>query len=404
MKYKTILIIFCLVIFSLFFLYFPKSHLKLKGEDTPEVQNLQKLADQGDVQALLELAKRYKDSLEYAFGLFSYDTDPYYEKILELYERAARQGNAEAQHEVAMIYYNGLGVERDYRKGIEWDEKAAKQNYLIAKLVLASVYSENNAGPDNPITDPQKALYWYQQASLQGSSSADFSVGMSYYYGNGTTVDYQKALVYLNKSADAGNIQALTALGNFYENCNTGFCDNNKAKYFYEKAANNEESIAQYNLGRFYEHGLTGEQNYTKAMYWYQKAEERGNGLGALAVAQLYQEGKGIPQDYLEAKKHYEIATIYGEPNGYYQIGLLYKNGLGVGKDIVKANHNFQKALEYYEAFSKYKDDTDAQYMLGILYMNGDGVEKNMVTAKKWFKKAANNGHIQAKNILFSLS
>ena len=40
----------------------------------------------------------------------------------------AKRGNAEAQFEVALMYYHGDGVKQDYKKAREYFEKAAAQN------------------------------------------------------------------------------------------------------------------------------------------------------------------------------------------------------------------------------------------------------------------------------------
>ncbi|MCM8535249.1 MAG: hypothetical protein NE334_04880 [Lentisphaeraceae bacterium] len=49
------------------------------------------------------------------------------------------------------------------------------------------------------------------------------------------------------------------------------------------------------------------------------------------------------------------------------------------------------------------KGNKDSQYSLGLCYKYGIGVKPDNETAAFWFEKAANQGHLQAKRVLFSL-
>ena len=53
--------------------------------------------------------------------------DVNYKKAIEWYEKAAEQGDAQAQYNLGSMYYNGQGVDVNYKKAFEWFEKAAKQ-------------------------------------------------------------------------------------------------------------------------------------------------------------------------------------------------------------------------------------------------------------------------------------
>ena len=53
--------------------------------------------------------------------------DVNYKKAIEWYEKAAEQGDAEAQYNLGVMYENGQGVDVNYKKAIEWYEKAAEQ-------------------------------------------------------------------------------------------------------------------------------------------------------------------------------------------------------------------------------------------------------------------------------------
>lgn len=54
--------------------------------------------------------------------------------------KAAEQGNAEAQFNLGLIYYNGDGVPRDDPEAAKWYFKAAEQGHIEAQLNLGVMY------------------------------------------------------------------------------------------------------------------------------------------------------------------------------------------------------------------------------------------------------------------------
>ena len=59
---------------------------------------------------------------------------------MEWYEKAAKQGNADAQRYLGSMYNNGDGVKQSYKKAGEWYAKAAKQGNADAQCILGFMY------------------------------------------------------------------------------------------------------------------------------------------------------------------------------------------------------------------------------------------------------------------------
>ena len=59
-----------------------------------------------------------------------------YEKAVELYQKAADQGNAHAQYGLGNCYFEGEGVPEDHKKAVEWFQKAADQEHEDAIKAL----------------------------------------------------------------------------------------------------------------------------------------------------------------------------------------------------------------------------------------------------------------------------
>ena len=45
----------------------------------------------------------------------------------------AEQGNADAQYNLGVMYYNGRGVRQDYAEAVKWYRQAAEQGYPQAQ-------------------------------------------------------------------------------------------------------------------------------------------------------------------------------------------------------------------------------------------------------------------------------
>lgn len=115
------------------------------------------------------------------------------DKITEL-RAQAEQGIAEAQHDLGVLYHNGLGVPQDHEEAAKWFRKAAYQGYAQARFNLAVMYEHGRGVPQ----DYQEAAKWYHKAADQGDARAQFNLGSLYYEGHGVVQDYVQAHKWLS--------------------------------------------------------------------------------------------------------------------------------------------------------------------------------------------------------------
>lgn len=94
---------------------------------------------------------------------------------------AAKQGHADSQFNVAVMYEQGLGVGKDEKEALVWYDKAATQGSVAAQFNLGVLY-ENGRGTE---VDYAKANEWYRKASVQGDALAIGNLGMLYVRGQG---------------------------------------------------------------------------------------------------------------------------------------------------------------------------------------------------------------------------
>ena len=255
--------------------------------------------------------------------------------------KAAEQGDAEAQFDLARRYANGNGVKKDYSQAFNWYQKAAAQGLAKAQNNLGVFYHDGKG----VMQDYAKAMDLYLKAAAQNYNWAFDNIGVMYYNGQGVTQDYKKAVEYYRKAADLGL------------------------------------AIGQNHMGVVYEHGRGVDQDYEKAFEWYKKAADQGFDWGLCNLGNLYAEGQGVKQDYKKAAEYYQKAAGKGLAEAQNRLGYMYRHGNGVKKDPKQAFNWYRKSAEQGYAAG--------QNNLAVCYMDGIGTTRNPTKAFEWYRKSA---------------
>jgi TPR repeat protein len=119
----------------------------------------------------------------------------------ELLARAAEAGLAEAQHRLATMYSQGVGVPKSRAEAVKWHYLAANQGYIDSQFALASIY-KNGTGVQ---PDPAEAARWYRRAAERGHAESQFQLALLYLRGRGVPLDPVEAHVWFNLAAAQGH-------------------------------------------------------------------------------------------------------------------------------------------------------------------------------------------------------
>jgi TPR repeat protein len=114
----------------------------------------------------------------------------------------------ETHYAIAMLYWQGQGVPRDFRKSYEWLLKAANLNHAGAQTKLGYLYTDGVAVP----RDFNMAFEWYSKAAKQGDIDGQYNLGIFYLNGWGTEQDTTMAKMYLAAASALGDEAAGEAL------------------------------------------------------------------------------------------------------------------------------------------------------------------------------------------------
>lgn len=137
---------------------------------------------------------------------------PNHRLAFEWYKKAASTGNPEGLYKVgSYLLSTDKGIARDERTGIDYLTKSATTGYLDAQTSLALAYFSGSGVKK----DWKESLGWALKAGYQGSAVAQATCGYIYSKGYpGLKPNRKEAEEWLAKSAGQGNRQAQEMLVN----------------------------------------------------------------------------------------------------------------------------------------------------------------------------------------------
>jgi TPR repeat protein len=91
-----------------------------------------------------------------------------YKLAMEWYQKAASNGNIDAQYNIGYLYQYGLGVSPDYKQAMKWFQKAAGNGIAEAIYSIGGLY-ENGRGVTKSV---DIAIEWYQKAANNNHEGA----------------------------------------------------------------------------------------------------------------------------------------------------------------------------------------------------------------------------------------
>lgn len=279
-----------------------------------------KAAEQGDVRSQLHLAKL----MEVDRPLLS----------LEMYERAAGQGNLEARFALGKIFAEGQIVERDFDKALSLLHEVSQEGLVEAKVALAELL-------DREVLAMTAA--WYRQAAESGDEQAQWILGSRLDSGQGIALDQKESLFWFMLAAEKGLPEAQCAVAEAYMRQP-------------ESADNLQEAVA-----------------------WFRKAAKQGNAKAQSALGALYAKGQGVPKDNRQAASWWLKAAEQGDVDAQFNLGQLLESGGGAAAE--------RRAEQWYLRAIERGDHARSTLALVNLY-----ARNKSPVATIWFEQGAEQG------------
>jgi TPR repeat protein len=114
---------------------------------------------------------------------------------------AARNGDANVQYLLGIMYQFGRGVPQDDVQSAFWYSKAAEQGDVRAQTSLGIMYQFGRGVPQ----DDAQAVFWYSKAAEQGDVRGLFCLAAEYWDGRGVPQDLIIAYALYNLISAAGD-------------------------------------------------------------------------------------------------------------------------------------------------------------------------------------------------------
>jgi TPR repeat protein len=192
----------------------------------------------------------------------------------------------------------------DLKKGLEIATPNIHKLYAPTIKLLATIFEA--------MGKMDLAFDYYLLAAEQGEPFSQFTVGMMYRDGDGTSVDHALALTWLQKAAHNGIHEAQFNVGLAYDFGRGVTKDSQQAFYWYKRSAEGGVALAQNNLAELYREGSQIEQNLPEAARWYKKAAWQNYSPSQLKLSMAYFQGSGVFVNRTESYAWIMLASAQG--------------------------------------------------------------------------------------------
>lgn len=349
------------------------------------MDTIKKAAENGDAKAQFELAKRF-------------DTGDGVEKNLatafDWFLKAAENENVDAMIEIATRIRMGKGIQRDYEKSKPWFKKAAEfgnpeAQYQYARFFGFTYDYTEIIGEKYQIQEnAQQYVEWLERAAKQNHAIAKYSLGMTYMLGtledridDGSKrlliepdIDIDRGLLLLRESADAGYWRAQQVMAILYQ---SGYkkikSDQGESDKYWQKFVGHTDPKNQRAIGnQYYRHAVNPFDKFDPQHFFSDKAGKS-----------RYQ-GRELTCDESNkvAFEWFQKAAAQDDKESKYRLGKMYRDGIGTRKDLKSSTEFFEHAAVM--------GHQDSMLRFASALLHGDGVVKDYVEAHKWFLRVAN--------------
>ncbi len=336
-------------------------------------------------------------------------------EALDLYQKAAENGNYEARRKYATM----LGDTRE-----EIDNLRSIMKDLTSTGFPYDLYNYGNLMYKSALTteDYKVAFEYLQMASEKGWLDADLLLAQMYRDGLGvdrSIEDYEKKLIY---AAEGGHAKAMSILAEAYLDGKFIQKDYEKAFQWYMRSASTGNMKSQYQVAVMLSSGIGCEKDENAAKQWfarYSSTALNDSRKIAMDTMKARRADVDISNDMLKAmsksfhpQSMVALASKYDTGNGFKQNkdaarSLLEKAALAGGSPRTRLAEIYlegdegskKKAFELLSTAAAYGDG-GAMYRLAMMYKDGICCQADDTKYRMYMRMAAERGNRDAKDMV----
>lgn len=353
----------------------------LASEDITEAENLREYGEVMSAEiskTILEMQTQFAKQVLHSEGE---DFDA--EFAAGLLELASKGGHAEAQSELGVLYYRGLGVEQDFETAVELIADAVDQGWVIAHYNLAAMMKADGVAVDDRFEASEllefaanEGLY-AAQVFLEGTSSPG-------------VLDSEEAKDLCLEKAELGDARALYSLARRKMIGWMVEIEEDRAKLveLIKKSADSGYSRAQYTMGVLHMAGEVVDRNIQSGYWWLKSAAAQNHPLALHHIGTCYATGIGVAPDLEQAFRHFSRSAELGLDAAKNSLAVFYNTGIYVIQNEWKASELYLEAAD--------EGDPTAAFNIGNCYLEGKGVKRNVDKGLEWIARSAEQGNLVA--------
>ncbi|MDV7104842.1 tetratricopeptide repeat protein [Vibrio sp. TH_r3] len=252
-------------------------------------------------------------------------------------EKKERQFKAETGHIPTQLFLAKEAELQNPREALYWYEQAALQGNEMGMFGVVRVC----ARAKDDIVLSEKSKFWKVAIeAYNGNKRAKFEMGKALLGGKGTEQDIDKGIAAIEDVANEDNIDAQIYMGDWYI-AESNMQPNPKlSAEWHFKAAQQNSIEGQLKLGEHYRDGIGVDKNIRRATYWFERAAEQADPKSQFYAGDIWV-GRGA--------KGNAIAYIWLFLSAYfgYEPAKLRRDDVGnlLGVDAVVALQGMAKPL-----------------------------------------------------------
>lgn len=268
------------------------------NQDTEQsIEWFKKSLDQGNMNALAYLATAI---------LYGNSTEIEKKQAINYLEMACEANIPDAFEQLSICYFNGVGVEKNYKKFLFLAKKAVDLGCTYVESLIGLYYLDIEE-------NESESFKLFTEAAKNGSASAKYYLGKMYQDGLGVEKNEYTAFMLFKSNAEEGDFDSHFMLSVCYFKGIGTPVNIQKAYQHLEIAAKNGVSIAQIGLALHIKNVLPDVLSSLEAMAWLQKAVDQGDINAFKIMGDWYYEGYGVEKDAQKACEYYKIAADAGD-------------------------------------------------------------------------------------------
>lgn len=248
---------------------------------------------------------------------------------LPVLKEYADKNDIGATYVLAILYLDGLGVERSQETAIELLNKNIAGDHTPSMVRLALI---------KEVDSPAMAMQLYKQASAGNDPMAHLKLGNVFENGSlGVTQNLRLAFEYYEQAHQAKDVRGTFHVARCYDE-GIGVSPNAiESTRMFRNAALRGAGPANEMMARRYFEGKGVEADSVAAIGWLIRGSQAGSSGAMVLLGQRYEVGDAIGRDLNQAGQLYSAAAKIGDPAGRYFLAMMYLNGIGTRKDPVRA-------------------------------------------------------------------